>query len=146
MTAPVVIVGVNSWVTIAQADDYFAAKFGATAWASLSVTEKTQLLLSAVRWILQQNAFDILMSVTAELVKQAQLEAAWFIYKWFDEYEKRRALSSAGVKSYRVMDFSESLDAVTFPEFIVMMLSDYSMVASSQFPTLQRNLEDNSSG
>lgn len=146
MTAPVVVVGVNSWVTIAQADDYFAAKYGADAWATLTVLQKTQLLLSAVRWILSQNTFDIAMTSTAALVKYAQCEAAWFIYRWFGEYEKRRALISSGVKSFTILDFSESLsDAVQFPAFLSDILADYSTVASSQFVNIHRDVEDNAS-
>jgi len=147
MPAPVVIVGVNSWTSIAQADDYFAAKYGAaTTWAALSSTEKTQLLLSAARWILQQNIFDLPWSATEEVVRQAQCEAAWFIYSYFGEYEKRRALAAGGVSSFKVMDFSENLGEVTFPAFLESMLADYSTVASSHFPRVQRDLQDNTVG
>lgn len=146
MPAPVVIVGVNSWTSIAWADDYFLAKYGAGAWAGLTVTEKTQLLLSAVRWILQQNTFDLPMSATAEIVRQGQCEAAWFIYSWFGEYEKRRALSSMGVTDYKILDFSETLSGVEFPAFLAGMLDDYSLVKEHQFPRLNRDVEDNAGG
>lgn len=145
MTAPVVIVGVNSWVSVAQADDYFAAKYGAAAWAALSLSERTQLLLTAARWIVQQNAFSIPWSSTADLVRQAQCEAAWFTYRWFDEYEKRRALSASGVTSFKVMDFSETLEGVSFPVFIADMLSDFSVANESMFPRVSRDVADNGS-
>ncbi len=145
MSAPVVVVGVNSWVTIAQADDYFEAKYNAAAWATLTVLQKTQLLLSAVKWILSQNTFDIPMTSTVSIVQQAQCEAAWFIYRWFDEYEKRRALISSGVKSFHVLDFTESYGELVFPVFLSDMLSDYSLIADSQFVNIHRDVEDNAS-
>lgn len=145
MSAPVVVVGVNSWVTIAQADDYFAAKYGASAWAALTLSVKTQLLLTAVKWIKAQNTFDIAMTSTEELVKDAQCELAWFVYLWKEEYDKRAALSAMGVSNYRVLDFSESLKGVEFPAAVSTMLSDFSLEASSQFVNISRDLEDNAS-
>ena len=145
MTAPVVIVGVNSWTTVAQADDYFAAKFGAAAWAALSAMQKTQLLISACRWIMQQPSLAVAIAVTAEIVRQAQCEAAWFILNFQDEYDKRRALISSGVKSFKALDFAETLGEIVFPQFIADMLFDYSVDSSIQFPRISRNLADNAS-
>lgn len=144
MTAPVVIVGTNSWASIAQADDYFLVKWGAGAWASLTLTQKTQLLISAFNWI-RQSGLSVSSSDTSALVKQAQLEAAWFVYKYADEHEKRRALSSMGVKSYRAMDFSETLENCAFPEFLSEMLQDYASGGGGTFPRVSRDLSSNES-
>lgn len=144
--APVVVVGVNSWVTIAEADAYFEAKWGAAKWASLTLTQKAQLLISACRWIRQQSTLSVTLSSTAELVKNAQLEAAWFIYQWFDEYEKRRALTSSGVRSWKALDASETLAAVEFPAFLSDMLSDFIVEAGGLIVSASRDLEDNEFG
>lgn len=140
---PVIIVGVNSWLTIAQADAYFEAKYGAAAWATLSLLVRTQLLITACRWLRQQASLSIALSDTSQVVKDAQCEAAWFLYSYQASYEKRRALYSSGVKSFRVLDWSESLGEVTFPPFLSDMLTDYVVSLNSQFPRMSRDLEDN---
>lgn len=145
MTAPVVIVGTNSWATIAQADDYFAASYGRAAWSALSLLQKTQLLITACLWIRQQSTLSVPLTDTSATVRNAQAEAAWFIYNWFGEYEKRRALISSGVKTFKVLDFAESLGEVTFPAFIADMLSDYAVSTTHQFPRMSRDLEANAS-
>lgn len=145
MSAPVVIVGTNSWATITQADDYFAAQYGRAAWSALTLLQKTQLLITACLWIRQQSTLSVPLTDTTALVRNAQAEAAWFTLNWFGEYEKRRALISSGVKTFKVLDFSESLGEVTFPAFIADMLSDYSVGTAHQFPRMSRDLEANSS-
>lgn len=145
MPAPVVIVGTNSWASIAQADDYFLAKWGGDAWATLSVSQKTQLLVSAFNWISQQSGLSVSPSDSTSLVRSAQLEAAWFLYKYADEHEKRRALTSMGVKSYRVMDFSETLEDCAFPEFISSMLSAYATGSGGVVVEVDRDLSENQS-
>ncbi len=144
--APVVVVGVNSWCTIAEADAYFEAKFGASAWSPLSVSQKTQLLITACRWIRQQSQFSVELSSTAELVKHAQLEAAWFVFQWFDEYEKRRALTSSGVRAWKALDASETLEAVGFPAFIADMLSDFTTGVGGVIASVHRDMEGNALG
>lgn len=143
---PVVIVGVNSWQTVAQADDYFAAKFGAAAWASLSLMQKTQLLISACRWITQQATLAVAITVTANIVKQAQCEAAWFLLNYQADYEKRRALVASGVKDFKMLDWQETLGEVVFPQFVADMLGDYMIDTSVQFPRMARDLQDNAGG
>jgi hypothetical protein len=142
--APVVIVGVNSWQTISEADDYFAAKFGAAAWGVLLALQKTQLLITAFNWIRQQVSLSVPTTAVAVAVKQAQCEAAWFVYNYNDDYEKRRALTSSGVRSYKALDVSESLSEVDFPSFLAGILSDYATNLSSSIVSVARDLEDNS--
>ncbi len=145
MPAPVVVVGTNSWASVAEADAYFGAKYGAAAWAALSLMEKTQLLISACRWLMQQTSLALSLSDASSTLKDAQCETAWFLLNWQTDYDKRRALISSGVRSYRVLDFSESLTEVTFPKYLSDMLVDYATSPGTYFPRVDRNLEDNAS-
>jgi hypothetical protein len=145
MTAPVVIVGVNSWVTVAQADTYCAGKFGAAAWAGLGITEKTQLLISATRWLMRQPTLSVSLADTAQVLRDAQCEAAWFIYNYQDEYERRRALISSGVKSFSILGFSESYGDITFPAFLSEILYPYVTSTDISFPRMGRDMSENSS-
>jgi hypothetical protein len=138
-----IIVGTNSWVTLAEANAYFASKYNAaTLWATLANAVKEQLLISAYYWIQQQKAFSISPASTAAKVKQAQYEAAWFIYKYGDEYEKRRALSDEGVKSFSISKFSETLDGAQFPAFIADILDGFATGTGGKFPFVQRSFDD----
>jgi len=132
----------DSWVTIPEADLYFSTKFGCAAWNGFSETEKSSLLITAFNWINQQADFIISPTETSIKVKQAQMEAAWFIYKWWDGYEERRALQSGGVKSFSVSKFSESYEQIQFPAFIGNMLLGFiSSVGGSGFALMTRDLE-----
>ena len=144
--APVVVVGVNSWATVAQADLYFESRYNSDAWAALTLNQKSQLLITAFRWIRQQSAFSVPAEDTSEVVRQAQCEAAWFVLNWFEEYEKRRALTASGVKSYKAMDVSETFEAVAFPPFLGDILSDYNIEIGGTLVRVSRDLEDNSFG
>jgi hypothetical protein len=119
-------VGVNSWVTLAEANEYFEGRYRASsAWASLSDATKKQLLISAYNWIQQQASFSISASETSEIVKQAQYETAWYLYEFGEEDEKRRALSGQGVTEFELNNWREKLSEYEFPKFIEDMLDDF---------------------
>jgi hypothetical protein len=135
-----VIVGTNSWATIAEADLYLDAKYGAAAWAPLSVADKSALLISACRWIRNQAIFSIALSSTSQVVKDAQCEAAWYLYKYGEAHWRRSALYASGVRDFQVSKWSETLEAPAFPENIAAMLSDSITGAGHAFPTVTRPL------
>jgi len=134
-------VGVNSWVTVAQADTYFSEKFGASAWATLASATKEQLLISAYRWIQGQSMFSISPAATAEIIKQAQMEAAWYMYRYWDQHENRRALVAQGVTDFKISQFEETLQDVKFPSFLSDMLKDSIVGGGGTFPFISRPFE-----
>ena len=121
-----VIVGTNSWVTIAFCDTYLSTKYGAGAWAALSVADKTALLVTAFNLIRRQSGYDIAATSTDQAVKDAQCEVAWFWYAHGEEWDKRSALYASGVRSFTVMSWSESLQVPMLPQFVRDMLVIYS--------------------
>ena len=131
--------GVNSWVTVAEADTYFSDRWLASGWAGLTNTEKEQLLITAHNWIQAQREFDINEDSTNTKVKKAQLELAWFIYNYFEETEKRRALYAQGVRDFKLSKWEETLEEGGFPTFILDMLSDEITGLGGYFPTITRN-------
>lgn len=134
-------VGTNSWVTVAEADAYFLEKFGASAWAALPNATKEQLLISAYRWIQSQTMFTIAASSTLAIVKQAQYEAAWYMYKYWDQHEDRRALVAQGVTDFKISQFEETLSESKFPKFITDMLDDFITGGGFSFPVVTRTFE-----
>jgi hypothetical protein len=138
--AVTIIVGTNSWVTLAEANAYFEAKYNVSdEWAALTDTVKNQLLISAYNWINQQTIFSIPAASTAYIVKQAQFEAAWYLYKFGKEDEKRRALIGQGVTSFDLSQWSETLDKYEFPAFITGMLDDFFVGAGGYKVTFTRD-------
>ena len=135
----VLSVGTNSWVTLAEADLYFEGKYQAsTAWAALTDSVKNQLLVSAYRWIQQQALFSISASSTAQIVKDAQCEAAWYLYSYGDEDENRRALSGQGVTEFELNEWREKLSKYEFPGFLSDMLDDYYTGKGARLVTFER--------
>lgn len=139
------VVGTNSWATVAEADTYFSEKYGASAWAGLANAEKESLLISAYRWIQQQAIFSISPSSTSAVVKQAQFETAWYIYNFWAEHEKRRALYVQGVTKFKISSFSEDLQGAGFPDFIKDILEDSLVGVGGYFPEITRDFDNNQS-
>ena len=134
-----IVVGTNSWVTLAESNTYFQAKYGAGEWTTLSATNREQLLISAYRWL--SNSPLVSGSVSSQKLKDAQCEAAWYIYKWDEGIERRRALKGQGVKSFTASKFSETYDLYKqdIPQFILDILgvNDLGMVS----PNFSRSVD-----
>jgi len=135
------VVGTNSWVTVAEADTYMADRWNSSAWLTLTNTQKEQLLITSYRWIQAQPQFSIPASSTLAVVKNAQIELAWYIYSFFDETEKRRALYTQGVRRFKLSKWEEELEEGGFPDFINDILADELIGLGGYFPTVQRTFE-----
>jgi hypothetical protein len=135
-------VGVNSWVTVAEADQYFEERWNAAAWAGLSLTAKQQLLITAYRWIFYSPLFNIPASSTSETVKTAQMELAWYIYNYFQEHEDRQAIYSQGVRDFKLSRWEEELDKGGMPDIIKEILFDELINEGGVFPRVSRDFEE----
>lgn len=90
-----IIVGTNSWVTVAEADTYFEARLNAAAWSSATATQKIQALIMAYR---QLNAASYSFPSTAvDAMKYAQFEQALFLLSYSSDIDARTALQAQGV-------------------------------------------------
>jgi hypothetical protein len=119
-------VGANSWVTLSEANSYFDGSFLAyDGWNALTDSVKERLLISAYRWINQQSILSIPAASTSQKVKDAQCEAAWYLYSYGDEGAKRESLIAQGVTEFKLVDWQEKLAAYNFPESIKDLLGDF---------------------
>lgn len=121
----------NSYVTLAEAEAYFAERLHSDAWAGASESDKEKALLTACRrlerlryWDGNQPAltdprqaltFPRTRDVDADgsyiipqPVKDAQCEEALALLSRGAEQERRRSLQAAGVTSFSVEGLSES--------------------------------------
>lgn len=126
----------NTFVTLAQADDYLEGKLGANAWTTLTDNQKKQCLISSFRWLIR---LGVSSTSTSAIVKNAQIELAWWLYKNYEEYEDREALYASGVRTFHLSKWSESLSTPDVPQFIKDMIGDLIGVGG-YFPEVTREL------
>jgi len=130
------IVGTNSWVTIAEADTYLEDSMNAGDWFDLPIESGTEqgsksrssVLITAFRWLMSHSSLSGLSaSLTDDNVKQAQIESAIFLLRYQSDYERRDSLRAMGVSQMSVSKWSESLEDVTLPSNIASLLSSYTI-------------------
>jgi hypothetical protein len=137
------VVGTNSWTTLTEANDYLDGKFGSSSWLALSNDDKESALISAFRWIRRLDAYNIPASSTAEKVKFAQIELAYYITVYWTEHEQRDALQAQGVENFSLSKWRESLGKAQLPQIVEDLLSDELLNAGGYFPTFTRELDVN---
>jgi hypothetical protein len=115
-------VGVNSWTSVHDADDYFADMFGYSFWGTQSDTVKKQLLVTAFRWI-NASGYSIAPISTSSIVKNAQCELCYDIFNSFEDYKKHETLYAMGVRSFNFDGWSESLAEPKLTQKIQDMLA-----------------------
>ncbi len=126
----------NSYITVAEADAYFAGRLHASAWETASTGDKEKALVTACRAIegsrlnVNRRVVGDLLSpvvitqalgfpryrdidatgayIIPEAVKRAQCEEALALLAFGAEAQKRAALQAGGVSSFSVDGLSES--------------------------------------
>lgn len=131
-------IGTNTFVTLAEANNYLEGKLGASDWFTLTDTEKKQCLISSFRWLLR---LGVPATATATNVKYAQIELAWWLYQNYEEYEDRDALYASGVRNFRIGQWSESLAKAELPSFLEDLIPGY-LDIGGVFPEFSRELDE----
>ena len=127
------IVGQNSWATIAEADTYLTYRINAEAWFELSasadpgVVSKTSFLVTAFYWLLNAPQLSLSANLTDDLLINAQIEAAFFLLEHGGELNARRATMFTGVESFKLSKRSEKLNInnLQIPSYIIGTLNAY---------------------
>ena len=114
----------NSWVTIAEADNYLNDKFGASAW--LLSLEKEALLITAFYEIYTSPGVSIEKISTNERVKWAQIEMAFWLLKHDNDRDVREALQIMGVTSAKADDTQENYNCkFLLPPVVTNLIIDF---------------------
>jgi len=127
-------VGQNSWATVVEADAYLADRINAEAWFLLSETNgdgevaKDSLLISAYYWLLNAPQLNLSPNLTNANVKNAQIEAAFFLLEHYNALNERRAAMSTGVEDFKLSQKREKLNIakLQIPNHIIGSLGMYS--------------------
>lgn len=133
MATATLVVGTNTYITLAEANTYFADRLGIDAWTNATDDNKNKALLMACKIIddqqydgrpvsiVQSSAFpryglknrqkQLLPSLsTPDDVKYAQAEQALYIleeYSTFDASSERLQLQREGVTRIKINDYEE---------------------------------------
>ena len=127
-------VGTNSWATVAEGDTYLTDRIDAEEWFALSDSSATSgertkatLLVSAYFWLSGSPQLSIPSSSSTANVKNAQIEAAWFLHEYYEELKDRRAALSTGMSILRISRRTEhlSMKNLSIPDHILGMLQEY---------------------
>ena len=127
------VIGTNSWASVAEADIFLADRIDAEAWflfaesGASGVRTKESLLVSAFYWLRGSPQLSLPSSSTDADVKNAQIEAAWFLQEYYEEMKDRRAALATGVETLRMSRRTESLSIrnLGIPNYILGMLASY---------------------
>lgn len=124
-----VTVGLNSWVTIAEADAYLTSRAGAAEWFALDDSpvnpgedSKETFLITAFYWLLDDPGFGLSAALTDDYVKRAQIEAALFLSKYREDFENREAKQAGGVERFKNSKWEEDLGLVSKPQVVLNIL------------------------
>lgn len=132
------IVGTNTWATVAEADGYLTLNMSAEEWFALPVTSspgktsRESVMVTAFNEIASSSLVSVDKSSTDINVKNAQCEMALFLVKYYDEVYGRRAAIASGLSSFDYSERSEQFNSrdgggsPVLPGNVLGMLIDYS--------------------
>jgi hypothetical protein len=136
-----IVVGTNSWVTIAEADAYLENKANAENWfllpanpASSGEASKESFLVEAYYRILYNPEFNgLTASLTNQDVKNAQIEFAFWLLNNYDDYLEREAKIASGIESFTFSKWKEKLGDQIQTPWLVTAIIDKAGFSGSNF-------------
>lgn len=133
------VVGTNTWATLAEADTYLTNKVGSTSWFSLEDTpatpgaeSKESFMLMAYNLLLNKGGFCIYSGLTATNVKYAQIEMAYHMAISLKDFEDNANRLVKGVSKFTLSKWTEEYSAsyggdFSLPYIVSNYLQDYRM-------------------
>ncbi len=129
-----IVVGTDSWTTVVEADAYLSNRINAEGWFALpdppansGEVSKESLLISAFHWLMSAPQLSLPSSLSSDDIKNAQIEAAWFLYEHYSALNERRAAIFTGVEEFGLSRRKEKLNIANLriPDFIIGSLGAY---------------------
>lgn len=129
------VVGQNSWATVLEADEYLSNRVKTGDWFSLPDAptnpgdeSKETYLITSFYTLIGWDTLNLTPDLTDENVKNAQIEFAFFLLNYYEDYDKRMAIQAQGVTRFEFSKREEEYKAggVTLPPVVEGLLSEYS--------------------
>jgi hypothetical protein len=121
------IVGINSWVSVEDANLYFADRLGAsTHWNTTA--SKSAALVTAFKQLMGCGLFSLAATDTAQAIKDAQCEMALFLLIHQEDMDSRAGLQAQGVAKAGIVQEEYDLAAAgkpMIPANVKALLKDY---------------------
>lgn len=147
------VVGSNSWVSVAEADTYLEDTPGATDWFNLidepgskkGEEAKSSFLVLAFRTLsTHPDLSGISASVSDDDVKDAQIEMALYLLRYREDLVQRGILQDAGVKQFEIGEWREEFfeSGGSLPSHILSLLSGYLNYGNMGVQLLPENYVD----
>jgi hypothetical protein len=122
-----IVVGTNSWITLADADTYFTTHIGSDPWDALSDANKEYYLVTAYNWIYYDSAFSVPAASTETAVKYGQCEAALYLISYYTDMKKHEAMIASGITSFEYGKRQEDLTQIKKPQIVINMFSSVAL-------------------
>ena len=129
------------WVTVAEADTYFATRIRASDWWT-SGAEQEAALQTAYEQLIAHPELSLPTEATAAM-KKAQYEQALFLLV-DPGMDERTALKAQGVTQAGIVkEIYRTRDLHTLPisPYALVTLSDYSSTGALRIPTVERSTD-----
>lgn len=144
------VVGTNSWVSVAEADTYLADTPGATDWFDLvdevglkkgEESKASYLILSFRTLTTHTDLIGLSPSITDDNVKYAQIEFALYLLRYREDLEQRGLLIDSGVKEFDVGEWREIFfeRGGSVPSRVLSLLNDYSRYGNASIQLKPEN-------
>lgn len=137
------VVGTNSWVTLAEAFTHLSSRMGSKDWLDLDpdgspgLPTRESTLIESFYWLSNDLSYSISPTCTDDHVKQAQIEGALYLLKYYDEMQDREAGVAQGIKSFGYSKRGETFgETPRIPARIAGLLKDYKTDSSGMVQLL----------
>jgi len=143
MADPLVVVGTNSWISLADAEIYMTTRLGASkVWTSSVVTvNKEAALITSYKQLMGCDKYSL--PVTAvQALKDAQCEMALFLLQHQDDIDSRKGLQAQGVLQAGIVEETYDKDRVgvmPIPPQVDNLLKDYRTESCIDSAQLERD-------
>ena len=136
----VITPGTNSWVTEAEADIYFATRFGASDYW-VSGTDKDGAIITAYSWLMGNPRFGLAASANAaQVLKDAQCEMALFLVQHQPDIDLRMGLQAQGVREAGIVkEKYDGKNRMPVPPLVAALLEAYRNDTPIQMVDIERN-------
>lgn len=126
---PSIVVGTNSWTTLAYAETYFTTRLNADLFWSATVSDakKEAALITAYDFINGCGDYSIAPDCSDVAVKKAQCEMAFFLLQHGADMDARKGIQAQGVERADIVGETYDLamaGSVPLPPIVKRLLKD----------------------
>lgn len=109
-----IVVGTNSWATLAYAETYFTTRLNADVYWNATVTDakKEAALITAYEFLMGSGNYSIASDSTDSAVKKAQCEMALFLLQHLADMDARKGIQAQGVEQAGIVQETYDMSKV----------------------------------